>query len=166
MTAEFYVDGKEKADEPFVYRLSGLDDVVLLNGFTRHETEYGMGVSIDHVEQLHDTIAMRIVTTKKEISPKEFLFLRRELGMTQDELGQKLGVDGQTVARYEKGTTSISGPADRLIRVLAIIKIIPEEQMKRILIEAEAAVARDDRHCDRPAAFRENHGKWEEVCYA
>lgn len=164
MTSEFYLDGKDKADEPFVYRISGLDDVVLLNGFTRHETEYGSGVSIDHIEDLHAAIAVHIVTSKKELSKNDFLFLRRELEMTQDELGLKLGVSGQTIARYEKGQSNNFGPADRLIRVLIILKYMPEEQLKKLLAEVQAAVERDDFRSEEPARFREHEGRWEEVC--
>ncbi|MHC9235024.1 helix-turn-helix domain-containing protein [Pseudooceanicola sp. 502str34] len=166
MTSKFYMDGMDKADQPYVYRLSGLDDVVLLNGFTRHETEYGDAVSIDAVDALHNAIALHIITAKKALSPKEFRFLRTELGMTQDELGTKIGVDGQTIARYEKGSTQISGPADRLLRVLIILRIIPEDKLRAILKAAEDAVERDSSPDDAPARFREAEGAWEEVCVA
>ena len=165
MTSEFYVDGKEKAEQPYVYRVSGLDDVVLLNGFTRHDTEYGPGISIDHIDELHLSIALHIITSKKALSPKEFKFLRSEMEMTQDELGTKLGVDGQTIARYEKGVTQISGPADRLVRVQVIRHFIPEEKLRQLLQQAEDAVERDSSDNDVPARFRENHGEWEEVCH-
>lgn len=166
MTSKFYVDGKEKAAEPYVYRMSGLDDVVLLNGFTRHQTEYGAGVSIDHIDELHDAIALHIITTKKALAPKDFRFLRSELQMTQDELGDLIGVDGQTIARYEKGATAISGPADRLIRLMFVVKLLPEGQLKGLIAEVESAIKQDELDQHEPACFRENHGKWEEVCYA
>jgi len=166
MTSEFYMDGKEKADEPFIYRMSGLDDVVLLNGFTRHETEYGPGISIDNIEELHDAIALHIITTKKTLSAKEFRFLRNELELTQDELGTRLGVGGQTVARYEKAETAISGPADRLIRVMFIVRLLPEDQLKKLYDEMQEALQSDDIGRSSPAQFRETQGKWEEVCCA
>ncbi|MFC3180901.1 helix-turn-helix domain-containing protein [Cypionkella sinensis] len=143
--------------------MSGLDDVVLLNGFVRHETEYGDGVSIDHVDNLHLAIALHILTTKKALSPKEFRFLRGELELTQDALGDLIGVDGQTVARYEKGSTPISGPADRLIRVFFVINLMPEDQMKNLLSEMKDAIKQDELDQKEPARFRENHGKWEEA---
>lgn len=40
------------------YLESGLPNVWLANGFTVHETDYGSGVSIDDVAELHQVILM------------------------------------------------------------------------------------------------------------
>jgi transcriptional regulator with XRE-family HTH domain len=32
----------------------------------------------------------------------EFRFLRKQMGLTQKELGERLGVEDQTIANYEK----------------------------------------------------------------
>jgi len=163
MTTEFLIDGQEPAEAPFIYKMSGLDDVVLLNGFTIEETEYGRGVSIDNIEQLHQAIALHIITTKKVLSAKEFLFLRREMGMTQEQLATALGIDGQTVARYEKGATPPSGPADRLVRHFYVLQLLPEQELRQLLDEVKDAVSGDEIAPSAPARFQEVSGTWEEV---
>ena len=100
------------------YRLSGLDYVYLVNGFQYHETEYGPGVSIEDIHGLHRAIAQDIVTDRAHLSGAEVRFLRKEMDLSQAGLAVMLGVDAQTVARWEKGQTDVTGPADRLIRIL------------------------------------------------
>ena len=100
------------------YRLSGLDYVYLVNGFTRHETEYGPGIAFDDLDGLHRAIGEDIITHRAHLSGAEVRFLRKEMDLSQGGLAVGLGVDAQTVARWEKGQTDVPGPADRLIRVL------------------------------------------------
>jgi DNA-binding transcriptional regulator YiaG len=119
------------------YRLSGLDYVYLVNGFTRHETEYGPGISIDDMDGLHRAIAEDIITHRAHLDGQEVRFLRKEMDLSQGGLAVMLGLDAQTVARWEKGQTEIPGPADRLIRVL-YREHIGGSQEVRILIDALA----------------------------
>ena len=55
--------------------------------------------------------------------------LRMKLGMTQDELGQRLGVARVTVARWEIGLRRLPELAARLMQHVA--KEVQEEQKKR-----------------------------------
>jgi DNA-binding transcriptional regulator YiaG len=55
--------------------------------------------------------------------------LRTRLGMTQDELGQRLGVARVTVARWEIGLRRVPELAVRLMQHVA--KEVKEEQKKR-----------------------------------
>ncbi len=45
--------------------------------------------------------------------------IRKRLGLTQVQLAAELGVDANTVARWEQGTRGISEPVAKLIQVLA-----------------------------------------------
>ncbi len=45
--------------------------------------------------------------------------IRKRLGLTQVQLATELGVDANTVARWEQGTRGISEPVAKLIQVLA-----------------------------------------------
>lgn len=162
MTGKFFIDGEEHAEEPFVYRVSGLDGVLLLNGFAREETDYGPGVSIKNIDGLHRAIALHIIATRKALSPREFRFLRREMDLTQNQLAALLGVDGQTVARYEKGESRISGPVDRLIRFWFAFRLLPEEDRHDLIARIEAAIERDEVRRE-PVRFAESGGLWHEV---
>ncbi len=163
MTKEFFIDGKDHADEPYVYRISGLDDVILLNGFVRQETDYGNSVSIDNIDNLHEAIALRILSTKKALSPREFRFLRREMNCTQNELADDIGVDGQTIARYEKGESRISGPVDRLVRFVYVFGLLPQEQQKEIIDQIKDVIQRDEAQEVTPT-FIEKDGTWFQAC--
>lgn len=110
--------GAARQKEPLHYRLCGLDDVYLFSGFTEKDTAYGPAVSIKDIDGLHEAIAAALVAQKDALTAKEFRFLRKHIGMTQEDLSVKLSVDAQTVARYEKGQTAIGGAADLVLRVI------------------------------------------------
>ncbi|RAP42004.1 hypothetical protein BYZ73_06505 [Rhodovulum viride] len=163
MTSEFFIDGKARDAQPYVYKISGLDDVILLNGFVREETDYGPGISIDNIDNLHEAIALRIISMKKTLSSRDFRFLRVEMNMTQSELGKLLGIDGQTVARYEKGESRISGPVDRLLRFLFVFRLLPEEARAELIAKIQDTIERDEMR-DYTPRFREENGSWFETC--
>jgi putative transcriptional regulator len=101
------------------YTECGLDNVYLLNGFKYVETPRGKGATIKDRDGLHRAIGRYLVREKKNLSGKEFRFLRHELDMTQLLIANLLNVDVQTVARWEKRkTVEIPGPAQGLIRLL------------------------------------------------
>lgn len=109
---------------PYHYTESGLDDVWLLNGFILTDGPYGRGVSIEDLDGLHATIGARLAQGAASLSPKEVRFLRHELDLSQVALAALLGVDAQTVARWEKpGQTPIPGPAERLLRAIYLQQI-------------------------------------------
>ncbi len=106
------------------YTECGLDDVYLVNGFTVVESSRGNATQIEDIEGLHRTIGFILVNEKKALNGKEVRFLRHELGLTQHALGAILGVDAQSVARWEKGDTDrVSPTADRLLRLIYLEKM-------------------------------------------
>ena len=118
MARAFEVQGKARANKPYHYTQCGLDHIYLLNGVARHKTSYGGGVSIYDAEGLHRAIALNIVSNKAVLNGRELRFLRKLMDLTQADLALWLGVNVQSVARWEKGKADMSGPADRLVRLL------------------------------------------------
>ena len=116
-TNHWHLDGEE-LKEPLHYPECGLDDVYLLNGYERYETPYGSGVAVKGLDELRVAIALHLAARKKALNGKEIRFLRKEMDLTQSELARLFGVDAQTVARWEKGETTIAGPAELLLRVV------------------------------------------------
>jgi putative transcriptional regulator len=104
--------------KPYHYTQCGLDDVYLMNGYVPHDTPYGMGVSVQNVEQLHQAIADHLVNHRALLSGREIRFLRKQMDITQAELGTLLRCNQQTIARWEKGQTEINGAADAMIKLL------------------------------------------------
>ena len=104
------------------YRQCGLQDVLLVNGFTIGKTRFGPAVAIDDLDGLHRAIGAFLVRERKALDGAEIRFLRRELGQSREALGRDLGKAGRTVARWENGAHRIDGTADRLLRVLYQLK--------------------------------------------
>lgn len=102
------------------YTECGLDNIHLLNGYESVETPRGRGVHIQDVEGLHLAIGRILVREKRNLTGKEFRFLRHELNLTQQNLALLLGLDVQSVARWEKGKSKsgIPGPAQGIVRLL------------------------------------------------
>lgn len=159
----FGIAGRDPAGEPLHYTASGLDDIYLLNGFTVEETDYGRGVAIEGVDDLHKAIARHVVTHRKRLSPREFRFLRRQMDMTQAELAGRLGVDAQTVARYEKGETAIAGPADMALRLVYLLWALSPEARSVVAEELKALVDMDEPVDEVPAHFIATENGWREA---
>jgi putative transcriptional regulator len=117
--AEHFVRGKaEKCEAPYEYKECGLTEIFLHNGFERHVVGDEEFVSVLDTEGLHCAIGVHIVRTRTELEAAHVRFLRKEMGMTQSELGRVMAQSSQQIARWEKTQSGIPGPADRLLRLL------------------------------------------------
>lgn len=145
----FYRDGQEFQAQPFHYKMCGLDDIYLLNGFMLEDSEYGRGVAIHDAWNLHKAIGEHLIRHRKALSPREIKFLRKEMELTQEALAKCLGVTGQTVARYEKGETEITGPAEKLLRLVYAFHLLPENERREV---AETLLKGAEAEIDEAAA--------------
>lgn len=108
-------------EAPFHYRRCGLDNIYLVNGFeVEHDEDGDHYVSVLDVDGLHKAIGFHLVSNRKILAPKEIRFLRKTLDLSQAELGRLINQSGQQIARWEKGENHISGPADRLLRLIFV----------------------------------------------
>lgn len=116
--------------EPYHFTECGLANVWLDSGFERREIGGEECVSVHDGEDLHRAIALAILERGPAFDGAQVRFLRNELDATQTELGNLLGVDAQTVARWEKGQHAITGPAARLLALLVLTHYaIPQGMM-------------------------------------
>ncbi len=99
------------------YTLCGLSNVYLVNGFELSQNAHGECISIDKLEELHETIAMSIIQTPRELTGEEFRFLRKEMDLSQKKLSALLSVDVQTVANWEKDKPTAI--ASKLLKFIA-----------------------------------------------
>lgn len=127
--AEFFIQGEDLLAEPYHYLASGLDNVFLLNGVTEENTDYGPMVHIENINGLHHAIGLHIVEKPGLMTGAEFRFLRKQMQLSQAEVGHAMGVTDQTIANYEKGKTGRDGigPADAFMRTLYLLRILPED---------------------------------------
>lgn len=165
MTLEFRkIDGRDPEGEPLHYTMSGLDDVYLVNGFSREIVDGEEYVTIEDMDNLWKAIGLHLVTTKKVLAPKEIRFLREHMDFTQAELGEKMRVTDQTVARWEKGRSEFDGPADLALRVLFLASAPAQPEGGKILDKLMKAiddvVSRDEQEQAAPVVFRHEKKKW------
>jgi len=104
--------------EPLHYKTCGLDDVYLLSGYEVKQTPYGESISIKNLDDLNKAIGYHLVSEEKKLSGKELRFLRKQMDLTQAELGVYLGLSDQQVARWEKAKNEIKKSTDHLMRIL------------------------------------------------
>ncbi|WP_017445234.1 helix-turn-helix domain-containing protein [Gayadomonas joobiniege] len=140
------------------YKDCGLSYIYLTNGFNVEEIDGEEYVSIDNLYDLHTLIGQNIISQVRAITSEEFKFLRIELNMSQKSLGHLLGVDTQTVARWEKGQTAIPRTADVTLRALYAESNGSDSQiglMLNILSDAEIDYQMKDLH------LKEQEEKWQ-----
>lgn len=105
--------------KPYQYKACGLDNVFLIGGVELLETPRGKVVQIKDLEGLHRAIGHWLVHEKKNLTGKEFRFLRHEINLTQQNLAALLGTDVQNIGRWERGDgDKVPGPAQAVIRLL------------------------------------------------
>ena len=100
------------------YTECGLRNVWLRNGYEKKATKYGEAVAFQDIDGLHKAIGLHLVDRKPRLSASEIRFLRIELDLTQEDLGDILGVGVTTIRGWEKNRQRITRPAERLLRAL------------------------------------------------
>lgn len=144
------------ASKRFRYTACGLDNVFLLNGYAQRSTPYGKAFAIDNIDGLHTAIGKRLIRERKTLNGKEIRFLRHELNLSQNALATLLGVDEQSLARWEKGQAGVSGPADKMIRLLYAEAIGRKTEIARMLKQ----IAELDEHADHEFLFEASGTAW------
>lgn len=80
-------------------------------------------ITIPAVNDLHQVIALGIVSHEHGISGDELRFLRTAMGYTQAELATLVHHDKQSIGRWERDEYSIDSSAEAIIRRLSIEKL-------------------------------------------
>lgn len=120
------------------YPSSGLECLYLKNGFTRHETSYGVGFSYADEDGLLKAAAVARALQGGGMAGEELRFLRSELDMTQAELGNVFNKSDQAVAKWEKGETDMKADTILAVRLLVLKMLAPDMPIGEIDIEAPA----------------------------
>lgn len=84
------------------YTACGLDNIWLLNGYEVIETPYGEATMVENERALHDAIAKSLFSQPGLLAGKEFLFLRKEMDMSQQAIADVFGVSEQTIRNLER----------------------------------------------------------------
>lgn len=104
------------------YTACGLDNVWLENGFTVKSSGLGEVVSVQDADGLHHLLAMTLVQKPGLLTGKEFRFLRVQLGLSQEALGQLLDFSENAVSLWERKDT-VSLTCDHWLRMRVLAKL-------------------------------------------
>jgi putative transcriptional regulator len=94
------------------YTLCGLSYVYLKNGYEITNEDGEEYISFHELKDLHRLIGKDIINQPKPMTGEQAKYLRVEMNCSQKQVGNLLGVDAQTVARWEKNTLE---PVDRTV---------------------------------------------------
>ena len=145
------------ANGEYRYTECGIDAVYLANGFQFVDTPSGRQVSIRNIDGLHKAIGRHLVSKRKDLSGKEFRFLRHEMLMSQATLSKLLDVSEQAIHRWETGKTKeIPKPAEALVRLLYKEHVGGNEKIKSSLKK----IADLEDEIDHVLTFTETNQGW------
>ena len=78
------------------------------------------GIIIPRMGQLHRVLAEAFVRQRRMLAPAEIRFLRKHIGLSGLDFAQRMGVQRETVSRWENGAQPMGATADRLLRLLIV----------------------------------------------
>lgn len=104
--------------ERYRYIECGLDNVYLEGGVERVDSPYGEAVIIHHMEDLHRCIAKCLLEKKGRLDGAEFRFLRTELDLSQEIMGELCGRGERAVRGWEASNEPVPEHANKIIRLV------------------------------------------------
>lgn len=152
-TELFCISGGKPAAEPRLYEACGLDNIWLVDGFEVIKRGDEEMILPEDSDGLHRAIALHLAMFRKPLTGRDIRFIRRAIDMTQPELGHNLGVQAQTVARWEKNQIVIPGPEERLLRINVILAASAPEKFAELIREMPKTLEQGDEGPVRPVSF-------------
>ena len=97
---------------------SGLTHIWLRNGYTVEDSPYGPTVSFKDIFGLHRAIAYALIDKSGSLAGEEIRYLRLHMELSQESLGDLIGIGAQSVALWEKNRSRITATAEKLLRLV------------------------------------------------
>jgi len=107
--------------EAYRYVESGLPNVTLKDVEIRRCPKCGnQEVLIPRVAELHRAIALALVHKPARFLGAEVRYLRKYMGWSGVDFASRMGVNPETVSRWENEKEAISSTSDRLLRLIVV----------------------------------------------
>ena len=150
---------RRKPPALYHYRESGLDNVYLKDGFIRErDAKYGELTSVVNTGELHKVIGAQLAAQANALNGKEIRFLRKELNLSQRVLAQMLGVDEQTVARWEKDQIPMPRGNQLVLRSYYLDLQLGDGKFRKLV---ETLIAMDEQCVSKQKSFETiRKGAW------
>ncbi len=138
------------------YTDGGLRNVWLANGYEIKQTPYGEGVSFHNLDGLTKSICMALTNKASLLTGAEFRYIRSAgMLLSQPALGKLIGIDGQSVARWEK-TSKVPRWADKLVRLLYTAQAEGNEPIANAVERIKIV----ERLVKQKIVVKESRGQW------
>ncbi|WCE31044.1 transcriptional regulator [Vibrio sp. SCSIO 43137] len=115
------------------YTECGLPNVYLKNGYTLETIDGEEYFSVDDIDGLHIAIGCLLAEKPQSLTGNEFKFFRQHFNHSRRVLGELLGVDQQTVGRWEKAESTIPKTVDVTMRLLFLESINQDSNIGYLL---------------------------------
>lgn len=124
---------------------TGLSNVFLKNGYLLEGEGSGQTVSYADLDGLYEAIAFSIARRSAPLTGPELKFLRRRLGMSQEQVGAMVDKTNQAVAKWEKGTATIPTADSHMMRLAWLTKYARREIARSVdrMVQAREGVPGD-----------------------
>ena len=138
------------------YTDGGLRNVWLANGYEIKQTPYGEGVSFHNLDGLTTSICIALTKKAGVLTGIEFRYIRSAgMLLSQPALGKLIGIDGQSVARWEK-TGKVPKWADKLFRLLYLAQAQGNEPISAAVDRVKTV----ERLIKQRIVVKESRGQW------
>jgi len=138
------------------YTDGGLRNVWLANGYEIKKTPFGEGVAFHNLDGLTTSICIALTKKAGVLTGSEFRYIRSAgLLLSQPALGKLMGIDGQSVARWEK-TGKVPKWADKLVRLV----YLAQAQGNEPISSAVERVKTVERLVKQRIVVKESRGQW------
>ena len=138
------------------YTDGGLRNVWLANGYEIKKTPFGEGVAFHNLDGLTKSICIALTKKAGVLTGSEFRYIRSAgMLLSQPALGKLMGIDGQSVARWEK-TGKVPKWADKLVRLM----YLAQAQGNEPISSAVERVKTVERLVKQRIVVKESRGRW------
>jgi putative zinc finger/helix-turn-helix YgiT family protein len=127
----------ETRRENHKYTECGLSNVLILDLEVRYCAACGERQYVfPRLAQLHKLLAVVTAQQAASLTGEQIRFLRKHMGWSRSEFADLIGVEGETVSRWEHGRAPMSASAERLLRLLVFrekpVEEYPSEQLAKV----------------------------------
>lgn len=139
------------------YADGGLRNVWLANGYEIRHTRHGEAVAISNQDGLTKAVCAALTRKLGILTGVEFRYVRSAgMLLSQSALAHLIGVDTQTVARWEK-TGKVPRWADKMMRVLYAAHAEGNQAVRKVIDRTNLV----DRLLHQRIVIQESKGGWE-----
>ena len=138
------------------YTDGGLRNVWLANGYEIKQTPFGEAVSFHDSDGLTQAICQALAAKYGILTGVELRYIRSAgMGLSQPALGKLMGIDGQSIARWEK-SGKVPRWADKLVRLLYAAHAQGNEPICRVMERIKTV----ERIVKQRIVVQEDRGHW------